>query len=225
MSVRLRGSAAPAAAIDARWRSYRTHHSSSDVARWSRIQPLTCWPSRTLRTHFSRRNCASPMRTRSSATANSASVASHPASLNAAIISSKINGRSASSNIPPMTAASGRPPSCSGESGRSRSTVNLKVADGAWIRAALGVIGRHRHLPDLRRISRARVASRSARATGSPTWAGGHVPLHADPIRFFALVWLMVFGAARIVIHLDEALHNEEPDTDHGSRLRGRGDL
>lgn len=59
---------------------------------------------------------------------------------------------------------------------------------------------------------------------GLLAWSG-HVPLHADLIRFFALVWLMVFGAARILVHLDEALQDEAPDTDHWSRLRGRGDL
>ncbi|WP_454714450.1 hypothetical protein [Caulobacter segnis] len=64
---------------------------------------------------------------------------------------------------------------------------------------------------------------------GLIAWSG-HVPLHADLIRFFALVWLMVFGAARILVHLDTmlqdgALHDEAPDTDHWSRLRGRGDL
>jgi hypothetical protein len=59
---------------------------------------------------------------------------------------------------------------------------------------------------------------------GLIAWSA-HVPLHADLIRFFALVWLMVFGAARILGHLDQALYNEAPDTDHWSRLRGRGDL
>ena len=59
----------------------------------------------------------------------------------------------------------------------------------------------------------------------STRFGSAHVPLHADLIRFFALVWLMVFGAARILVHLDQALYDEDPDTDHWSRLRGRGDL
>ncbi|MBO9545739.1 hypothetical protein [Caulobacter sp.] len=59
----------------------------------------------------------------------------------------------------------------------------------------------------------------------STRFGSAHLPLHADLIRFFALVWLMVFGAARILVHLDAALDHEAPDTDHWSRLRGRGDL
>ena len=67
-------------------------------------------------------------------------------------------------------------------------------------------------------------ARRFGGCAGLLAWSG-HVLLHADLIRFFALTWLMVFGAARILVHLDEVLQDEAPDTDHGSRPRGRGDL
>ncbi len=52
-----------------------------------------------------------------------------------------------------------------------------------------------------------------------------HAPHQADVIRLIAIVWLMVFGAARILVHLDEALGEPEDATRHWSRLRGRGDF
>lgn len=60
---------------------------------------------------------------------------------------------------------------------------------------------------------------------GLLAWAA-HAPHEANLLRFFAIVWLMVFGAARILVHLDEALAEPgEAATAHWSRLRGRGDL
>jgi hypothetical protein len=59
---------------------------------------------------------------------------------------------------------------------------------------------------------------------GLMAWAA-HTPHQADVIRFFAIVWLLVFGAARILVHLDEALGQPgEAATHHWARLRGRGD-
>ncbi len=60
--------------------------------------------------------------------------------------------------------------------------------------------------------------------SGLLAWAA-HAPHQADLLRFFAIVWLLVFGAARILVHLDEALDQfGEGATQHWSRLRGRGE-
>ncbi len=80
------------------------------------------------------------------------------------------------------------------------------------------------HRPAHRRLLLVLMLAALGGCAGLLAWAA-HAPLHADLIRFFALAWLMVFGAARILVHLDESLQNEAPDTDHWSRLRGRGDL
>lgn len=61
--------------------------------------------------------------------------------------------------------------------------------------------------------------------SGLLAWAA-HDPRHGDLIRFCAIVWLLIFGAARILVHLDEALGQPgEAATQHWSRLRGRGEL
>lgn len=60
--------------------------------------------------------------------------------------------------------------------------------------------------------------------TGLLAWAA-RAPHQADLLRFFAVVWLLFFGAARILVHLDEALDQPgEAATQHWSRLRGRGE-
>lgn len=62
--------------------------------------------------------------------------------------------------------------------------------------------------------------------SGLLAWAAHAPHPQAELIRFFAIVWLLVFGAARILVHLDEALDQTgEAATRHWSRLRGRGDL
>ena len=61
---------------------------------------------------------------------------------------------------------------------------------------------------------------------GLMAWAAHVAHPQADLIRFFAVVWLLVFGAARILVHLDEALGQPgEAATQNWARLRGRGDL
>jgi|GEM_PF-2693341 len=59
---------------------------------------------------------------------------------------------------------------------------------------------------------------------GLMAWAAHVAHPQADLIRFFAVVWLLVFGAARILVHLDEAL-DQPGEAAHWTRLRGRGDL
>jgi hypothetical protein len=61
---------------------------------------------------------------------------------------------------------------------------------------------------------------------GFMAWAAHAAHPQADVIRFFAIVWLLVFGAARILVHLDEAMDQPgEAATYRWSRLRGRGEL
>jgi hypothetical protein len=52
-----------------------------------------------------------------------------------------------------------------------------------------------------------------------------HVPAHANGLRLLAIAWFAVFGAARLLVQLDQAVGAPEDAVRNVARLRGRGDV
>jgi hypothetical protein len=50
------------------------------------------------------------------------------------------------------------------------------------------------------------------------------LPAHCDVLRLAAFAWFAVFGAARLLVQLDQAVGEPEDIVQNWSRLRGRGD-
>ena len=54
---------------------------------------------------------------------------------------------------------------------------------------------------------------------------GARMPAHGEVLRLVAFAWFAVFGAARLLVQLDQAVGEPEDVVRNWSRLRGRGDL
>ncbi len=52
-----------------------------------------------------------------------------------------------------------------------------------------------------------------------------HAPEHAALLRLLAVAWFALFGAARLLVQLDQAVSGQDEAVQTWTRLRGRGDL
>ena len=54
---------------------------------------------------------------------------------------------------------------------------------------------------------------------------GSRFPAHDDVLRLLAVAWFVVFGAARLLVHLDQAVGEADDALPRIARLRGRGEI